>query len=460
MGRAIGAPLDDVGVEPSLERDLDLPFLDIARWPERMLAFLNNEVVQAAGLAPVTALEQRRLDYTPGRKCSALYSLAFAGGLAEERRWVVVTFGKNGRLGEVYDRHHGRGSEGPGLDPVVYLPEYQCLVELFPADWQLPFLAAATNPEEVAGLVARSVDGECGLGVRRPEIEILRYRPHETCVLEYRFGSAQGGVQRKLVGKLYREPATAENVWGALTVLHSQAPSEVSTPRPLAIEKEWGLIIMERVPGTPMRHLIEGAGAQEQLQATRRAAAALADYHSCHLRDGEVRSITHDLAKLRKRLARLRLVAPWLAQRIDGLLRRVESRASRFAVSTPSLIHGDFKPSQILIEDGRVGIVDLDNAGPGDPAIDVGNLMAQLRGAALATRQSHLRQLASYFLSEYQRHSPTKIAEDRASLFQALSLVRMAVRSFEHSPWSYDRKGGSSKQVMLLDEAASCLSLL
>ena len=186
-------------------------------------------------------------------------------------------------------------------------------------------------------------------------------------------------------------------------------------------------------------------------------AAALAAYHSSHLRGGEVRSITQDLAKLRKRLARLRLVAPWLAERIDGLLGRVESRASRFTAPTPTLIHGDFKPSQILIEGGRVGIVDLDKTGPGDPAIDVGNLMAQLRGASLTTRQSHLHHLAPYFLAEYQKYSPTKIADDRASLFEALSLMRMAVRSFERSPWSYAKGGVSSKQVMFLNEAASCL---
>jgi len=104
--------------------------------------------------------------------------------------------------------------------------------------------------------------------------------------------------------------------------------------------------------------------------------------------------------------------------------------------------------------------VDYDMASLGDPAIDVGNFMAQFIKYALSAGLSHLRQSAPSFLAAYQARSARDGLTERARLFQALSLVRLAVREFRKSPRSYARKGQSSRPVLLLREAAACLAQL
>ena len=119
-----------------------------------------------------------------------------------------------------------------------------------------------------------------------------------------------------------------------------------------------------------------------------------------------------------------------------------------------SLIHGDCKPSQFLISNGRtefahVAILDFDHAGMADPANDVGTFLATLRQLALrqslkakgdapsAARAEWLLALEKRFLDDYC------IASDRgegfrlrANWYEAVGLLRKALRGFARSPFS------------------------
>ena len=445
--------------EPRLKNDARLPFLEVAWSNDRLLEFLNREVLPTGSVGQSTALAVERLKYTAGRKCVVLCLLHFSNQREPPRR-AVVTFVKDDRLQEVYACHYDRHYNGLAPGPAVYLPAYRCLVEFFPMDWELPSLAHAIDPLEMASL-AGTISGLSTSAL--PSVEVLRYRPHETCVLNYHFGSTDGATPRQLVGKLYRDSDKAERVWRILNELRSQAVDRgVGVPEPLAIESNWGLVLMERVPGASMKRLMREARAENEARdAAKLAAATMAAYHSLRFDgDDELRSIDTELDKLQRRAARLHLVAPSLGRVVDGLLRRLLASAPRYLCRAPALIHGDCKPSQLLIDNNRISVVDFDKASLGDPAIDVGNLMAQFRREALLTGRDHLRELPSYFLAEYQKSSPLSGLGDRAGIFQALSLVRMAVRKFEESPQSYARDGLSSDQVLFLNEAASCLSEL
>jgi aminoglycoside phosphotransferase (APT) family kinase protein len=166
------------------------------------------------------------------------------------------------------------------------------------------------------------------------------------------------------------------------------------------------------------------------------------------------------LEKLQRRAALLRRAAPLLAEQVDALVAKIEPLVLDLGVASPTLIHGDFKPSQLLIDGNRVAIVDFDRACLGDPALDVGNFMAQFNKSALRTGRDYFRKLSEYFLARYQAQGQHSGLGERARLFQVMSLVRMAVRKFESSPHTYAQKGTSSVHFSLLKEAAECLNRL
>ena len=89
----------------------------------------------------------------------------------------------------------------------------------------------------------------------------------------------------------------------------------------------------------------------------------------------------------------------------------------------PVLIHGDFHPQQILLDEERERstLIDWDETRVGDPREDVGNLLAHLHLLELEERLSDAEadRLRSLFLGE--TGSPPDI-----SPFVALHLVKLA----------------------------------
>ena len=112
---------------------------------------------------------------------------------------------------------------------------------------------------------------------------------------------------------------------------------------------------------------------------------------------------------------------------------------------------------------GAVALLDFDHCGMADPAADVGNFLATLRqlGVRQVLKQRHpgtvadlqqeLAALEELFLTEYlaaRRCHPD--FHLRASWYQAVALLRKALRSFSRSPRSL-------LPALLVQEAWRCL---
>ena len=105
-----------------------------------------------------------------------------------------------------------------------------------------------------------------------------------------------------------------------------------------------------------------------------------------------------------------------------------------------------------------MAVIDFDLACLGDPALDVGNFMAILHYIAVCQASNAFRQLAAYFLSEYQARLPEHGVADRIHLFLSAALVQRALRECEMQPYDYGQTGPDSLPVRLLQEAAACLA--
>jgi len=442
-----------------LSADPDLPFVDIARSGGKMLDFLNGAVLPLAwpGHA-VRKLEQREMAYTPGRKCTALYSLEFADQSPGGSVRASVSFAKDDRLEELYRLFYGGSKTTNGLPAAVNLPDYRCLVEFFPMDGRLPALFRCVDPKKVADRLVSALDGGGVNGRTGVEVAILKYRPHETCVLSYTV-RPPGECQRDVVGKVYREASRAQRVWESLKSLEGN--SGVIIPRPLGFINEWNLVLMERAPGVSMKNMLEEADTNVQArELSRLAAAALVAFHQMQLNSREIRTVEMELARVQKRTSRLHFVAPDLERALQSILDEVSPLLIGGYAYPLTPIHGDCKPSQFLINRDRVAIVDFDGTCLGDRAIDLGNFMAQFHKYALTSGNRYLKELPEYFLAEYLARSPDPGLERRSRLFLAVSLLRMAVRSFEGFPPSYRRQDALSLEDLLLQEAENCLSKL
>ena len=409
--------------------------------PDAMARLLNNEALpRLCPGARATDVTIASLTYRPARTCIVLYDVAIEGSAALVR--LLATFGKPGQMERAFQQHYA-GRDGPSPHAML-LPEHGCLIERFPADYELPSLPAALDAHAIGAALSLSAP---------PAVELLHYVPHRRCLLRY----TADGVD--VVGKLYPQGPGAPRAWALLRGLDAaqhEAGRRV-TPPPVALLEQHRLVVTEHSNGAPLHRLLARAAEDEAIVAVTHAAAELAALHALDVDVAGERSIAQELAHTRKRNDRLRIVAPALAAAVDAVLDRVEPLAHAAPAASFSFVHGDYKASQVLIEDGRAVAVDFDRAARGDPALDAGNFLADLHRQAIITGRDGLRALDRAFLDAYG--APAQLAH-RARLAQVVVLARMAVRAFRHAPHEYAGSPSTSRSAYLLREAQDCLAAL
>ena len=203
----------------------------------------------------------------------------------------------------------------------------------------------------------------------------------------------------------------------------------LAVPAVLGHDVAAGVVVMERAAGTTLAERLR----RGDTAAFTRLGAALAGLHTA-----DVAGLlpVRDLAG---HLADLVLPQPD-ALATTGLERRLAGLAAATADAvldaagdrTPSrLVHRDVHPRQVLLDDRRTWLLDWDLGAGGDPALDLGNLVAGLRArypvAVAAPAVDAL--LAGYAGGD------TCAALERVGVHEAFSYLRLACKQARlHGP--------------------------
>ena len=239
------------------------------------------------------------------------------------------------------------------------------------------------------------------------------------------------------------------------------------------------LILQAPVVGAPLELLLcqpkrsATAGDPRAVVGIRQAAAALARLHQVALCTERVRAIDDELVRFQERSRQISTVVPPVGAALLALANALPAGLEQLPAwgAESSLVHGDCKPSQFLLTPASapdaapaVALLDFDHCGVADPAADVGNFLATLRqmgvkqslkqrAGAAESYQQWLHTLEEHFLAEYVASRPCHPAfRQRATWYQAVALLRKAIRSFSRSP-------RSPLPTLLVQEAWRCLAI-
>ena len=275
-------------------------------------------------------------------------------------RWLAVCF----RTAAV------ERSSGRSLCPTVTVecrPGEPGLVWAFPDDPALPGLAVAADGD----LVRRRLRPRpAGLAA-----EPLRYRPRRRAVVRYRLDG--GSV-------LFAKVVTPKRGRRLLAISAALGPTELRLALP-AGRVAPGALIVPSLSGAPLRDLLLKGGPVPP--PDRIAALPFQLHRECSplLTAGE---LTADRAACRRRLdpgaalcaarvvARLLPAAGCVAGRVAEA---VLSRAEESDRAQEWIVHGDLYENQVFVDGDTLGLIDLDDLGPGDPLLDAANFSAHLR---------------------------------------------------------------------------------
>ena len=414
----------------------------IALHPRTMGPVLEQLFGGETGKAENRPPECRILDakYEPGNYCRILYELG--------DDLVIGTY-----------KWEADESQIPETTQVI--PSLGMQVYRFPNDPALPTLIKVLDSQTVSAALSETLpqiqDGAAR--ILRCEVTPLRFRPERRCTVRIRLWlreNESGEIYKQvLYGKIYHDLEKAGHVYQQMLSLSDSVSAKdgrVSYATAAAFLPDLAMVLQNPIAGVPLDGFINGntdSCDPRGFAGTLAAASALAAFHASGLVAGKPRSIKAELARFKKRGARIGEINPELGNNMIKLADALSAwldTLDQWGASI-AMVHGDCKPAQFLIQDQQIALLDFDHCGMADPAVDVGTFLATLQQMKVrqtiknrgqpARCSSWLPDLKRQFLETYCSASGKPSGfRHLAEWYEDVGLLRKAIRGFERSPFS------------------------
>jgi hypothetical protein len=258
-------------------------------------------------------------------------------------------------------------------------------------DPEMPSLAAALDPIESQrqlGQCLRHLTGEYGT-VHLMGIRVTRYKPGRRCVIEYDVEIEEpeappevitllGKVRRLRSGKSgYR---LLDALWNA--GFGDDSRDGISVPEPVGVVPEFRMWLQRKVPGRAASDLLAGP---EGVELVRRIAEAAHKLHEARVPARRRHTMNDELRILHERLPLVAREEPRWARRIDRLLYACDHLGAATPEPAYRGVHRDFYADQVIVDGGRLYLIDFDLYCEGDPALDIGNFLGHITEHGLRT---------------------------------------------------------------------------
>ena len=227
---------------------------------------------------------------------------------------------------------------------------------------------------------------------------------------DLRARAASGAVAYQWVGKLYEDDGAARRVATVLRQLAASdcgARGEMALPSVVAYDASRRLLLLTYEAGES----VVSAIAHQHGPVVPAIGRALAALHGTPVSLEAITSPADVLDDLRPRVTELCARFRAHAGALRYTLTRLEEEIPP-ASAAPSFLHGDFGTANLLWRPGSgprpLVVLDFDRCTRGDPAFDLGHLLAQLRRVTVR-KPGKLPEFASLhgaILDAYQRWSP------------------------------------------------------
>jgi hypothetical protein len=342
--------------------------------------------------------------YKPGTNCLSAFTLNLDG--AEVRGYAKAYQPEDwAKLMKATERH---GVEGPLGDGRLVLEDEATEVVVFPNDNKLTSLSSLFDAAAGANLLARVFRDRPDL--QSGTVQFLRYKPERRFVARLDVDGEPRAVLKLYSQRAYEEARITARKLGA-------------SARLIGHSAHHGVLAFEWRDGVLLSAIVNGPFAP--VTVLDRTGAAIAAFHRLDGRGLRVRDRASELRTIQAIADGLRYIHPAAERLVNDLTESLMS-CFRDAPAVLHPIHGDFYDRQVLVNDGQITILDLDEAVLADPAADHGLFIAHLERDALlggvpAERVAVAREalLAGYGLPP-----------ERVELYTAFGLLQLAPHHF------------------------------
>lgn len=306
------------------------------------------------------------------------------------------------------------------------------LAWVFPCDPAMPHLADALWGPAVRERL--DADGPRPLRVRA---QPLRYRPRRRAVVRYhvRYGGDQPA--RELYGKVLRTaPAQRLRAVTAELPAGDRRRRRFGRPRPgvrfsLPVgELHPNTLLFEAMPGTPLGRLLVRGGSLPRPERLVGLLDEVAGLNGAVAAEPATRHAREPVETAERTAALVAALVPECADDAAAVLDAVRAGA---AVPGPdrAVVHGDLYEAQVFVDDDfSLGLIDLEEMGVGDPALDAANFTAHLLALALVAPAARARIRAYRHLLRTAFLDRLELPSEALAWREALVMLQLATGPF------------------------------
>ena len=293
-------------------------------------------------------------------------------------------------------------------------------------DPALPQLAGCLDHDQLAVDLAQFLSPQsAGRNGRPPNCtsRLLSHKPGRRAAIEYHFDLGNGAAV-KLAGKTFRNDAGRDLIELHRRMneqLRARGDCRVRVAEPAGFLEDRNLALFRWGQGA-------APSQREPLgpNSIRVAAEGLATLHSLDLDETQTFTSLDEcrvLARWLDALRPLRVADLEPADRAFDILRGIAESLKHRPVCT---MHGDYYESQVIWDERRITLLDLDTLAHGDPCRDLGNLLAHAHLSCLRAggSQPAFKLLTSAALSQYQGMNGS-VDQHALKFYQAAALLRV-----------------------------------
>ncbi len=292
---------------------------------------------------------------------------------------------------------------------------------LYPNDPVLPGLPQAVSAIDATELTTKYTR----FHPRSMRVEVIRYRAFSHAVLRYVDRRRLQGIGK---GSLFVRVMRTADLPPFFEAARVGESAGFVLPRLAGSWPEGGMLWIVRVPGENVRGLVRsGNGPDPNLLLDPMARLwSLPMPEAVASRDilggyRMVRDLMAHLLEGRESLERLNTVSLALRPFVDGW-------------KPTAMAHNDYYDDQMLItnDTGRVAMVDFEEIGPGDPMMDVGNLLAHQKRSARLNKKEEVAAAVLAYRKAFRSAALERFGWDHheLNLREAYCLFRLAPNAF------------------------------
>lgn len=255
------------------------------------------------------------------------------------------------------------------------------LLNLVVNDSKMPFLAAAIDPVQVEECFSRCL--LIAQNTRLQKVEVIRHKPGRRCLIEYELIN-DFGQKIRLIGKVrakgtdFHSYELQRSLWEI--GFGDDSVDGISVPEPVGIIPEWQMWLQRKVEGVTATQLLTP---NDGVVLGRKIAEAAHKLHTSNISPRRSHTMDDELRILHERIPLVIQKYPQWQERLEKVLAECDYLGNNTPEPKMCGIHRDFYPDQLIINNERLYLIDLDLYCQGNPALDIGNFIAHIQEYSL-----------------------------------------------------------------------------